>query len=158
MPETEETHKDILFTDWDARIKQAELVVARETRVEKNIIKTDNHTFHTTNLIKEGNPKSLLDLKDLDKNWKEKMKIQREAIMKLSKTNWEAYRKFLVKPHSQIMTLNCSLNSTQRTMPLLTGSIFAGQFKTQFVAPPQVKPMSDVCNLKEKLTDIKTFS
>jgi len=48
----EETHKDILFTDWHAQIKQAELVVARAVGVAKNIIKAINHTLHTTNLTK----------------------------------------------------------------------------------------------------------
>lgn len=68
MPEIEETHKDILFIDWDPRIKQAELAVAGAVGVAKNIIKEFNHTLHTTNLIKEGNPNSLPNLKDLDKN------------------------------------------------------------------------------------------
>jgi len=100
------------------------LVVERAAGVAKNIIKAVNHTFHTTNLINKGDPKSLPDLKDLDKNWKEKMKIQREAITKLSKIDWEAYWQFLVKPHSQIMTLTCSVNSMQRMLPPLTNSIF----------------------------------
>jgi len=80
-----------LFTDCDAQIKQAELTVVSAVGVDKNIIKVFNHTFHTTNLIKEGKPKSLPNLNDLDKNWKAKLKNQREAITKLSKTNWEAY-------------------------------------------------------------------
>ena len=87
---------------WDTRIKEDELAVARAVGVAKNIIKAVNHTLHTTNLIKEGNPKSLPDLNELDKNWKENLKIQRDAITKLSKTDWEAYWQFLVKPHSQI--------------------------------------------------------
>lgn len=57
LPEIKETHKDILFTYWDARIKQAELAVARETRVSKNIIKVVNHTLFVTNLLKEGSLK-----------------------------------------------------------------------------------------------------
>lgn len=52
LPKIEETHKDILFTYWDAQIKQAELVVARVAGVAINIIKVVNHTLHITNLIK----------------------------------------------------------------------------------------------------------
>jgi len=59
MPEIEETHKDILFIDFDVWIKQAELAVVRATKVAKNIIKVVNHTLYTNKLIKEGNPKSL---------------------------------------------------------------------------------------------------
>lgn len=112
MPKIEETHKDILFTGWDAQIKQEKQVIVRAAGVAKSIINTVNHMLQTTNLMKEGNPKSLLDLNKLDKSWKEKVKNQREAITKLSKTDSEAYWKFLVKPYSQIMILNSSLNST----------------------------------------------
>lgn len=55
--EIEETQKDILFTDWDARIKQVQLAVMREAGVSKKIIKEVNHTMFATNLIKEGNLK-----------------------------------------------------------------------------------------------------
>jgi len=85
LPDIEETHKDILFTDWDVWIKQVELAVARVARVAKNIVKVVNYTLHTTNLMKECNPKELPDLNDLDQNWKAKVKTQREVITKLSK-------------------------------------------------------------------------
>ena len=57
FPEIEETHKDIRFTDWDTRIKQAELAVERVAEVVKNIIREVNHTLFATNLVREGNPK-----------------------------------------------------------------------------------------------------
>ena len=53
LPEIEETHKDILFTDWDARIKQVELAVARLIEVSKNIVNVLNYTLFATNLGKE---------------------------------------------------------------------------------------------------------
>lgn len=59
-------------------IKQVELVVARVSRVSKNIVKVVNHTLFATNLVKEGNLKELLNLNDLHKRWKEKAEIQRE--------------------------------------------------------------------------------
>lgn len=124
----------------------------------KNIVKAVNHTLYATNLVKEGNSKILLDLNDLHKKWKEKAEIQREVIAKLTKTDWEAYWQYLFKPHSQIMTLNFSLHSTQWMFPPLTNVIFAGHVKTYFGAPPQVKPMADICDLKEKLADMKSSS
>lgn len=57
MREIEETHKEILFMDWNERIKQVELVVERAAKVVKNIIKVVNHTLFYTNLVREGNPK-----------------------------------------------------------------------------------------------------
>ena len=67
--------------------------------------------LHTSGLIKEGNHKSIPDLKILEKNWKNAGQIREETIAQLKKADWEAYWKLLVKPHSQIMTLNCSLDS-----------------------------------------------
>jgi len=68
LPEIKETHKDILFTDWDVRIKQDELAMAKAARVLKNIVKVVNHTLYATNLVKEGNPKILPNLNDLHKS------------------------------------------------------------------------------------------
>lgn len=91
MPQIEETHKDILFMDWDMRINQAELLVARVAGVSKNIIKLVNHTLFDTNLIREGNPKEMPNLGALHKSWKEKAKTQRESIEKLTKIGWDSY-------------------------------------------------------------------
>lgn len=134
----EETHKDIFFTDWDVRIKHAQLAVERAAGVEKNIVKVVNYTLNTTNLMKEGNPKALPNLNDLDQNQKAKVKTQMEAITKLSKANRKEYWQFLVKPYKQIMRLNCSLHSSQTMLPPLTDVIFIGEVRTQFGEPPHV--------------------
>jgi len=36
-------------------------------------------------------------------------------------------------------------------------AIFAGQVGAHFRAPPQVKPIVDICDLKEKLEDNKSY-
>ena len=124
LPEIEETHKHVLFTDWDAVIKEVELAITREVGVSKNIIKAVNHSVFPTNLIKEGNLKEIPNLNALYKSWQKKVETQREAIIKLNKTNWELYWQYLVKPPSQIMTLNFSIHMTQRMLPPLTNVIF----------------------------------
>ena len=87
LPEIEETHKYILFTDWDARIKQAEVAIARAAEVSNNVIKALNHILFATNLIKEGNMKEMPNLTARYKDWQEKAGSQREAITKLTTTN-----------------------------------------------------------------------
>ena len=64
LPEIEKIHKEIILTDFDVRIKQEELVVARVVGVSKNIVKVVNHTLFATNLVKEGNLKELPDLNE----------------------------------------------------------------------------------------------
>ena len=122
------------------------------------MIKIVNRTLFVTNLLKEGSLIEMRDLGALHKSWQEKAETQREAIKKLMKTNWESYWKYLVKSHRQMMTLNCSLHSTQRMLPPLTDTIFTGQLRTHFAAPPQLKPMTNICDLRDKMVDIKSSS
>jgi len=68
LPEFEETHKDIPFMDWDARIKQAESAMTRAAGVSKNILKVVKHNLYATNLVKEGNQKIPPNLNDLHKS------------------------------------------------------------------------------------------
>ena len=84
LSEIDETHKDILFIDWDSRIKQVELTVAREAGVSKNIIKAVNHTLFVTNLLKEGNLKEMPDLGALHKIWQEKAKTLLDSVLYVS--------------------------------------------------------------------------
>ena len=106
--------------------------------------------LHTSGLIKEGNHKLIPDLKILEKSWKNTGQIQEETIAQLTKTNCKAYWQLLVKPHIQIMTLNCSLDSIQKMLPLIFDAIFTRQMKTQFEKPPQVQPMFNICEQKGK--------
>ena len=82
--------------------------------------------LHTSNLIKESDPKTLPDIKALDENWNNKRQLQKDTIEGLSKIEWEAVWQILAKPHSQIMTLNCFLDSVQRMLPPLRDDIFVG--------------------------------
>ena len=50
-----------------------------------------NHILHTYGFIKEGNLKSVPDIKDLEQSWKEVGQLREEALIQLKKTNWEAY-------------------------------------------------------------------
>ena len=115
------------------------------------MVKMINHILHTSRLIKEGNLKSIPDIRDLEQSWKDAGQLREEALTQLKKTGWEAYWKLLVKPHSQIMTLNCSLNSIQRIQPLLLDTIFSAEMKIQFRKPPQVQPMYNICEQKSRV-------
>jgi len=53
LPIIEESHKEILFTNWDIQLKQAERVVSKATDAANNIIETINANLHNANLILE---------------------------------------------------------------------------------------------------------
>ena len=86
--------------------------------------------LHTFGLIKEVNDKLIPDLRNLEQSWKNTGQLREETLAQLKKIDWESYWKLLVKPHSQIMTLNFSLDSIQKMQPLLLDAIFIGQMKT----------------------------
>ena len=49
----EETYKDIMFTDWDSRLKKADRVAVIAVAVASNIIELANENIHGSNLVKE---------------------------------------------------------------------------------------------------------
>ena len=51
LPKLEESHKDILFTDWDSRLKQAErATIIKEVTID-NIIEAISKNQHGANLV-----------------------------------------------------------------------------------------------------------
>lgn len=54
MPKLEESHKDILFIDWDSRLKQAERAMTVVEVAKKNIMEAINENLHGTNLVTES--------------------------------------------------------------------------------------------------------
>lgn len=94
--------------------------------------------------MKEGNSKEMPNLTTLSKDFQEIARQQKDAITKLTMTDSELYWQYLVKPHSQIMTLNCFLHATQMMLPPLANVIFTGQLKSHFGPPPQLQPMINI--------------
>ena len=81
LPKIKETYKDSIFTYWDIQVKQVELAIARAAGISKSIVKTINHMLHTSSLIKEGDPKSIPDLKILEQSWKNIGQIREETTL-----------------------------------------------------------------------------
>ena len=90
LPKIKETFKDIIFTDWDARVKQEELAIAREAGISKNMVKMINHILHTSGFIKEVNIKYVPDIRDLEQSWKDAGQLQEETLTQLKEIDWEA--------------------------------------------------------------------
>jgi len=80
----EEYHKDILFTDWDSRLKQAERAT---TIAANNIIEAINENLHGTNLVRECVPRFLLNVKQLEQQWMQAVQEKEEVIRQLFRLN-----------------------------------------------------------------------
>ena len=53
LPKIEESHRDILFTDWDMQLKKEERAKNRAYDIMRNIIEVVNDSIHSINRIKE---------------------------------------------------------------------------------------------------------
>ncbi|MDW3502867.1 hypothetical protein NQ272_27320, partial [Escherichia coli] len=58
-------------------------------------------------------------VQQLQRGWRQKAQEKAESIKKLTNLNWDSYWAYLVKPHSQCMTLKCIINSTEKMAPTL---------------------------------------
>ena len=67
----EESHKDIMFTDWDSRLKQAERAIVIAAGVASSIIEFVNENIHGSNLVKECISRFLPNVKQLEQRWRQ---------------------------------------------------------------------------------------
>ena len=90
-------------------------------------------------------------VQQLQTGWRQKAQEKTESIKRLTKLNWDSYWVYLVKPHSECMTLKCIINSTEKMAPALADSVFTGQLKYEVGQSTLLKQMLNACDFKEKI-------
>lgn len=141
----------MLFHKWDAQIKKVEQAAEEAATSTNNVINCVNENLHRANLISETAPGFLPKAQQLQISWRQKTEERAESIKKLTKLNWDTYWQYLVKPHSQCMTLKCLTNFAEKIAPALADSVFTGQLKSEVGQPTLVKPMLNACDLREQI-------
>ena len=144
-------HKEMLFNNWDAQIREAEKAAEVAATTASNITDFVNDNLHKVNLISETIPGYLPQAQQLQTKWKQKTEEKAKSIQGLTKLNWDSYWTYLVKPHSQCCALNCIINSTENIAPTLADSVFSGQLKSEVGQPPLLKSMLDACKFKDQI-------
>ena len=76
------------------------------------------------------------------------MNTREEQLKKLESLNWDTYWFYLVKPHSQQMTIKCLADAIDCMMPKLSDAVYTGQLHARMSHPPEIQTMLDICNLK----------
>jgi len=150
-PRINENHKEILFNKWDEQIKEAEQATEVATTTANSIIDCVNENFHKENLITKTTPGHLPNVHQLQIDWRQKAQEKAEEILGLTKLNWDYYWAYLVKPHSQWMTLKCIINSAEKMAPALADFVFSAQIKSEVDQPTLLKQMLNACDFKEKI-------
>ena len=93
----------------------------------------------------------LSEVKQLETQWKQKVEIEDEIIKKVNKFDQENYWNFLIKPYHQYQILQSLTDSTRRSQPVLSNAVFKGQFRSRILQPAQLKPMLDICQLRDQI-------
>eukprot|EP00253_Pinus_taeda_P019687 PITA_19687 len=124
-PRIKENHKELLFNKWDDQIR--------------------------ANLIEETTPGYLPNKLRLEAEWKQKAQENGKAIQALNMLNWECYWAYLVKPHSQWMTMKCIINSAEKVVPTLIDSVFAAHLSAEVGQPNLLKSMMNTCSFKDQV-------
>lgn len=150
-PIINENHKEILFNKWDAQLRKAEQAEEEAATAANNIINCINEKFHRENLISETTPGYLPKVKQLQIDWRQKAQEKAKSIQRLTMLNWDYYWMYLVKPHSQWMTLKCIINFVEKMVPALADSVFTAQLKSEVGQPTLLKQMLNVCDFKEQI-------
>lgn len=91
MPKLEESHKEILFVDWDSRFIQEEKAIADARVVENNVINNINENLISFNLVAESILGFLPNVKQLEQQWRQAIEEKGEAIRQTTRLKWEAY-------------------------------------------------------------------
>ena len=141
----------MLFNKWDDQIRQVEQTAETAATHANILIDCVNENLHRANLIEETTPGYLPNKLRLEAEWKQKAQEKGKAIQALNRLNWECYWAYLVKPHSQWMTVKCIINAAEKVVPALIDSIFAAQLSTEVSQPTLLKPMMNTCSFKDQV-------
>ena len=114
----------MLFNKWDEQIMQAEQAAEVAATQASILIDCVNENLHRANLISETTPGYLPNKLQLETEWRQKAQAKGKAIQALARLNWESCWMYLVKPHSQWMTLKCIFNYAKKMVPTLADSVF----------------------------------
>ena len=83
--------------------------------------------------------------------------MKEESIKKLDKLDWEKYWKHLVKQHSQWLMLCFLTDAFSYMMHPLSHVVYTGQLRVRTGQPPEVQPMIDILQLKERMSKETTL-
>lgn len=71
MPKLDESHKDILFKNWDSWLNEVEQAIEDMTAIANIVIENVNENLHNANLMAETNLGFLPNAKQLELQWKQ---------------------------------------------------------------------------------------
>jgi len=124
LPRIEESHKEMVFREWEIILKHAKEKIFNARDISNNIIEVISDNLFHLNLIPNYPEGACQTLNFLLNIWQDSSKKRVEIIYQLSKIDLENHWQYLVKPQSRWLMLRCLSNTTTDMLPTLRDSIF----------------------------------
>ena len=112
----QESHKEILFAEWETQLIKGERAISRARAIMKNLVVLINDSLYAANLISNCIPGKIPKVKEIEKQWKHDLSNKYQQSSAIQGITWDAFWFYLVKPHSQQMTLRCHRLYDSRTV------------------------------------------
>ena len=87
LPKIEESHKTILFSEWETQLIKAEKATSRARAIMNNVIELVNDNLYGANLISYCSPGNLPKVKVLEKQWKQDLDTKEEQLNRVQSLN-----------------------------------------------------------------------
>jgi len=150
LPRILESHKEILFTEWQSQLMKAERATSRCRTISGNLVELVNNTLYLSNIISQCTPGQLTTANILEHSCYPDLEKSARLIAGVNSLTWDAYWFFLIKPYSQRAVLKCLTDAVGYIIPDIQDATFAAQFSLRLNKPPEVEPMLAISQLRFK--------
>ena len=107
LPKILESHKEILFLEWQSQLMKAERETSRCRLSTSNLIELINDTLYLYNLISQCTLGTLPSAKVLEQTCNQELEKNGILITGIQSLTWDTFWILLVKPYSQRVALKC---------------------------------------------------
>ena len=145
-----ESHKEILFLEWQSQLMKAERETSRCRSVTGNVVELINNTLYLSNLISECTLGKFPSVKALEQIWKKELEKRKRLIARIQTLTWETFWFFLVKPYNQRIAIKCLSHAISYMISEITNGTYTAQLHSRMSHPPELQLMLAICQLKPK--------
>jgi len=101
VPKIIESHKEILFSEWQSQLMKAERAISSCKLTTSNLVELVNDTLYLANMISQCTPGKLTSAKTLEQSCYPELEKTGRLITGINSLTWDTYWLFLIKPYSQ---------------------------------------------------------
>jgi len=91
LPRTQESHKEISFSEWESQLMKVERATSRCKITTNNLIELVNNNLHLSNLITDCSPRKLPKVKLLEQKWRQELMQRKKLIGGIQSLTWEMF-------------------------------------------------------------------